>query len=1046
MNSKIKRIFARIICAIVGVTVLAVATISRVVAIGDAYSSMNNASYVRAATKMVRQCIALNTNTEYSAPYTVRWDDNNWFRVGSAEVGAAEEQQIGTNAHIISSSNNDGKLTCNENGTAVLTQLANVLGVSEEDFYQKIICNNGEAGIFRPTDSSKECGDTSTAYTVSDNAAEYLKSLYDAWAKDNPLATAWDDLYDVSDQDSYLTVYNDMLIACGVSGGELADSGSIAVKVVNQDGSTSTKYVTPPSGSESTKYRSSIDGKKYTCEGLANKVSELADGLKDDLENAQGKICYDDWAKRINNVTDSVAINNYRALRQQASASGDYSVWYDKANNKCVDLTDETVGTQDETTAGSTVEYQEVIPPDDARVSVEDTEECFNHGTDALGHVICPVMKFLRDGIRTIYDNTIVPFLEIDAEAFKMDSPAFKAWQIFQSMANILFVVFLLIIIFSQITGVGIDNYGIKRMLPRLIIAAVLVNLSYIICQLAVDVSNVVGYAIENMFEGLASSAMIDATRMGADISGGTSVGQAILASTVGIGGTALAITTAEFWLPSVLLVSIPALISIIVSVIFVFIILGARRAAAVILVVISPLALVCYMLPNTKKLFDRWLSAFKSVLLVFPICGLLMGGGAFAGAILMGVSQEYFIGQLLAALITVMPFFFIPRVLKASLNAVGNIGNMISNAGGILGRGASGAIRNSDGFKAAQRRAAETSTRRRAGLDANYQTTRRGNWQNAIAKSRFGRFTGYGRLQAERLAAVEKARQTDIAAQSELQGKANEYELAHPEDGEPTTSESLFKKNFLDAQHRGDVNGMYAAVEQAKRAGVQASHMAQITRNAFKEDNFGGMSDGEKSNFLREFGNRYGNDFLRKDFEQAQWARMGGMNKDGTAQANLDGYAAAGNVDIDDLKDDDVAALSGDRMSDLMRDGKITTQQAQRVWGSNQNMDDTERLILGAYQRNGTILKKSEAQDMLRTNKGRNATVTVGGENVRLSDLLERSPERVEVINVPHGNSGGGGGNGGGRGGTRMPNAGDMDPNQSGQDQYNDYNDGRGR
>ena len=53
-----------------------------------------------------------------------------------------------------------------------------------------------------------------------------------------------------------------------------------------------------------------------------------------------------------------------------------------------------------------------------------------------------------------------------------------------------------LAIIISQLTGFGISNYGIKKMLPRLIIAAILVNLSIYICQIAVDLSNILGYGL----------------------------------------------------------------------------------------------------------------------------------------------------------------------------------------------------------------------------------------------------------------------------------------------------------------------------------------------------------------------------------------------------------------------------------------------------------------------------------------------------------------------------------------------------------------------
>ena len=55
-------------------------------------------------------------------------------------------------------------------------------------------------------------------------------------------------------------------------------------------------------------------------------------------------------------------------------------------------------------------------------------------------------------------------------------------------------------VIISQLTGVGLDNYGVKKILPKLIIAVILVNVSYILCQLCIDVANLVGGSIKEIF------------------------------------------------------------------------------------------------------------------------------------------------------------------------------------------------------------------------------------------------------------------------------------------------------------------------------------------------------------------------------------------------------------------------------------------------------------------------------------------------------------------------------------------------------------------
>lgn len=103
-------------------------------------------------------------------------------------------------------------------------------------------------------------------------------------------------------------------------------------------------------------------------------------------------------------------------------------------------------------------------------------------------------MKFtatLNDGLfGFLRDN-----LEFKAEFLKTDSAAYKAWQSFLNIANVMFVIAFIAIVFSQVTSIGISNYGIKKLLPKLIVVAILVNVSYFICQLVVDLSNLLAIA-----------------------------------------------------------------------------------------------------------------------------------------------------------------------------------------------------------------------------------------------------------------------------------------------------------------------------------------------------------------------------------------------------------------------------------------------------------------------------------------------------------------------------------------------------------------------
>lgn len=347
----------------------------------------------------------------------------------------------------------------------------------------------------------------------------------------------------------------------------------------------------------------------------------------------------------------------------------------------------------------------------------EATSTCFNSG-GALGWVMCPLIKGFGEAIKFLYGWIADNFLEVQASSFATNGPVYQGWAIFRDLANIIFAILFVIVILSQVTGVGISNYGIKKSLPRLIMVVALINISFIVCQLAVDVSNVVATSIYSLFadnEGIFGTQPFSARDFA----------EGILATLIEVSAASAGIyAIVSNWgavLPFVLL----ALLVCVISIVFFFILLAARQAAVILLVVIAPVAVVCYALPGTKKLAERWYKMLSGALLVYPICSLLMGGGQFAGGILSAVAGSdngdtglFF--QLVAALVSVVPFFFVPTILKSSFAAMGNLGAKISGFGDRLSRSMVGGLRHSEAFRDWQRQRMSNDARRSAMRYAN--------------------------------------------------------------------------------------------------------------------------------------------------------------------------------------------------------------------------------------------------------------------------------------------------------------------------------------
>ena len=334
---------------------------------------------------------------------------------------------------------------------------------------------------------------------------------------------------------------------------------------------------------------------------------------------------------------------------------------------------------------------------------------CFQNA-GALGWIICPLIYTLRDAALGIFSGFIEPLLRVHdsiiGELSKNDntSTMYQAWSTFRNIGNILFVIALLFVIFSQVTGIGIDNYGIKRILPKLIVTAIIVNFSYIICGLLVDLSNIIGNSIKNIFEsveftagdkpsdGLGPVGII--TFLVTAISAGVAAGAGITVagSIIGAGG-----------LLTILVPILTFLASAVIAGFFAMLMLGVRQALVIIMIVISPVAFVLYAIPNTNPIFKKWFTLFRGLLMLYPVYCFMVGAGYMASKLIINGSNEFYL-QLVAGLISIAPYFAVPTMTKNAMKgfdaAIGGIARLQSRASGGL-QYANKMATNSEAYKA---------------------------------------------------------------------------------------------------------------------------------------------------------------------------------------------------------------------------------------------------------------------------------------------------------------------------------------------------------
>ncbi len=313
-------------------------------------------------------------------------------------------------------------------------------------------------------------------------------------------------------------------------------------------------------------------------------------------------------------------------------------------------------------------------PTDPEDPAATDGTSC---GIEGLGWVICPLLGFLGSISDTAFDFLSTSFLETSADYVQVGGPAYNAWVVMRNFANVAFVIVFLIIIFSQLTGYGVTNYGVKKMLPRLVIAAILVNISFFICQVAIDLSNILGYSLKSLFDSIGTLVQ-PASTVSADATG-NGLGIALIVAGVIAGGVTLLFS-----------ITVPILLAVVLALLMIVLILLGRTALIILLLIISPLAFVAYLLPNTEDWFKKWYKLFFSLLLLFPIIAVVFGASGLAGKIIYDSAGDDMVRQLMGIGIAVIPLFIVPSLLKGALSATGQLGAKLSGlankAGGNIG------------------------------------------------------------------------------------------------------------------------------------------------------------------------------------------------------------------------------------------------------------------------------------------------------------------------------------------------------------------------
>ncbi len=516
---------------------------------------------------------------------------------------------------------------------------------------------------------------------------------------------------------------------------------------------------------------------------------------------------------------------------------------------------------------------------------------------EGIGWMVCPITNFFAGAMDWLFDM-LSGFLAVRPVQTTQTNALYRGWSYMRNFANVAFVIAFMVIIYSQVSTYGISNYGIKKLLPRLIIAAILVNISYWICAIAIDISNILGYSIQDIFismrkglvggEGNSWNVTSWESVTGFVLSGGTAL------TALGIGTySALAGAGGAIYL------LLPILLGVLMAVLVALLVLAARQAIITILVIISPLAFVAFILPNTEKYFKKWHELGMTLLVMFPAFSVVFGGSQLAGtAIIQNADSINLI--ILGMAVQVAPLAITPLLMRVSGSLLTKIGGLVNNPKrGMVDRtrnwandrAADHKARNlgrSDlkrrNFMARSAQAIDNRNRKREGWRKANESMADAKWENtqeahkihaASAKAALQKSVGESAAEAH----FERLKHTDAAIQDlDLKARANHLRV--------DLAKAKVDANWAEMQ-AGDARHLVAPDNLSVSALASFAHTRNDLAKSLQADTMENAVEARRQSAAKFEQTRQLAETISVD--QAMQARAGGIDPNGAQRALAD-------------------------------------------------------------------------------------------------------------------------------------------------------------
>ncbi|HET7827352.1 MAG TPA: hypothetical protein VFK97_00595, partial [Candidatus Saccharimonadales bacterium] len=298
-----------------------------------------------------------------------------------------------------------------------------------------------------------------------------------------------------------------------------------------------------------------------------------------------------------------------------------------------------------------------------------------------LSWIVCPVINGLSESA-DVMNGFIEGQLNFSVQD-NLGGSVHSAWTIFRTLTSIILVIVMLVMVFSQAIGGGpFDAYTVRKLLPKLVAAIILIQISWPLCLYAIQLANDAGQAIGQLMA--APFGGPGALELGSLLkrwneAGGIIVG--IGATGLGLGVTISEILTGGFLIKLAWPILTLAALLILIAVLTDFAVLLIRNALIVLLVMTAPLAFIAYVMPGMETYWKKWRENFIRVLFFFPLLIAIIYGGRIFAWVVGGLGTPGPLDLIMILVAFFGPYFFLPKAFKWAGPGLAAAANAVTNS-----------------------------------------------------------------------------------------------------------------------------------------------------------------------------------------------------------------------------------------------------------------------------------------------------------------------------------------------------------------------------